>query len=156
MSAALEQYEKMLRRCRGDVLKILDGLDADALNWHPLAEGTNSVYALAVHLLGGERYFLHVQIGGRPNVRDRAAEFRAAGDGVSALRAQYETVARASAEILERLTEAELDAPRGAGEEKFTYRWCILQTIRHYGEHTGHMALTRQLWEQRAARPHEI
>lgn len=156
MLPAIELYEKVLRRAREDVLKILDGLDADALNWQPLSDETNSIYALAVHALGAERYRIHIQIGGRKNDRDRAAEFRATGDNVSALMTQYNAVAKESEEILDRLTEAEMDARHGDGEEKFTCRWCILHVIRHYGEHAGQMALTRQLWENRAARPHEI
>jgi len=31
-----------------------------------------------------------------------------------------------------------------------------LTSIEHYNEHLGQMRLTRQLWENRHARPHEI
>ncbi len=156
MLPAVEMYERLLRHRRADVLKILEGLDADALNWHPLADETNSIYALAVHSLGAERYRIHIQIGGHQNDRNRAAEFRATGDDVAALRAQYETVARESKAILERLDEVEMDVLHGEGQDKFTFRWCILHIISHYSEHVGQMALTRQLWENRKQRPHEI
>ncbi|MBI5032357.1 MAG: DUF664 domain-containing protein [Chloroflexi bacterium] len=157
MLPAVELYEQLMRDRRANVLKILDGLDADALNWHPLSDATNSLYALAVHALGAERHWIHERTGGRKIERDRAAEFRAKGDDVAVLRAQYENVAQVSKEILERLTEAEVDVLRDDGKkDKFTFRFCILHIIDHYAEHVGQMALTRQLWENRAERPNEI
>src|SRR5512147_1842981 len=102
MLPAIEMYERLIRQRRADVLKILDGLDADALNWHPLSDATNSIYALTVHALGAERHWIHERTGGRHIERDRTAEFRAKGNDVATLRAQYETVANVSKEILER------------------------------------------------------
>ena len=156
MLPAIEMYERLLRHRRADLLKVLDGLDAAALNWHPLSDETNSIYALAVHALGAERYRIHHQIGGRKSERDRAAEFRAVGDDAAALRAQYDLVAHESKEILERLTEEEMDVLHGEEPNRFTFRWCILHVIAHYAEHVGAMMLTRQLWENRTTRPHEI
>ena len=156
MLPAVEMYERLLRHRRAEVLKILEGLNAEALNWHPLSDETNSIYALAVHSLGAERSWIHERTGGRIIERDRSAEFRAEGDDVAVLRAQYETVARETKEILERLTEPEMDVLRDDGKGTFTFRFCILHIIDHYAEHVGQMALTRQLWENRTARPHEI
>lgn len=156
MLPAIEMYERLIRHRRADVLKILDGLDADALNWHPLSDETNSIYALAVHALGAERGWIHQRTGGRPIERDRTSEFRAQGADVAALRTQYETVARETREIFERLTEPEMDVLRDDGKDKFTFRFCILHIIDHYAEHVGQMALTRQLWENRTERPNEI
>ncbi len=156
MLSAVEMYERFLRHRRADVLKILEGLNAEALNWRPLPDETNSIYALAAHALSAERYRIHAQVGGCQIERDRSAEFRATGDDVSALLAQYEVVAKESKAILEQLTEAEMDVLHGQAPDKFTFRWCILHVIGHYAEHVGQMALTRQLWENRATRPHEI
>ncbi len=147
-----EVYVERLREARAGVLKTLDGLSADALNWHPLPDETNSLFALATHSLGAERHWLHELVGQRKIERDRAAEFRARGEEIAPLRALYDQVARASAEILARLVEADMTAPRG----EYTVRWCILHVIEHYNEHLGQMRLTRQLWENRSARPHEI
>lgn len=156
MLPAVEMYERLLRHRRAEVLKILEGLNAEALNWHPLSDETNSIYALAVHSLGAERYRLHKIVGGRAIERDRAAEFRATGDDGAALRAQYDTVAQETLKILGQLTEAEMDVLRGEAPDNYTFRWCILHIIAHYAEHVGQMALTRQLWDNRTARPHEI
>jgi uncharacterized damage-inducible protein DinB len=157
MLAEVETYLERLRAARAEIFETLDSLSADALNWHPLSDETNSLYALATHALGAERGWLHELVGQRAIERDRPAEFRARGDDLAALRAAYDTDARASEEILARLVESDMAALRGKKASTMrTVRWCILHVIEHYNEHVGQMRLTRQLWENRAARPHEI
>jgi len=156
MIPEVQTYVDVLREARAEVIKALDGLTADALNWHPLPDETNSSYALAVHLLGAERRWLHLEVGKRKIERDRDAEFRTRGDEIAPLRATYRAVASESEAILAPLEEAELSALSGNAPDAHSVRWCILHVIEHYNEHLGQMRLTRQLWENRTARPHEI
>jgi len=155
MLPEVQMYLDILRERRAEVLQTLEGLDAHALNWRPLPEETNSLYVLAFHSLGAERRWIHQVVGQRKIERDRAAEFRARGDDVAALRAPYDAATRDSEDILSRLGEADMDALR-LKPQPHTMRWCILHVIEHYNEHLGQMRLTRQLWENRRARPHEI
>ncbi|MEW5718014.1 MAG: DUF664 domain-containing protein [Chloroflexota bacterium] len=155
MLAEIQNYISTLRERRADLLQTLDGLSADALNWRPLPEEANSLYALAFHSLGAERRWIHEVVGQRKIERDRAAEFRARGDDVAALRVLYDGVTRDSEEILARLVAAELDALRDQ-PQPHSVRWCILHVVEHYNEHLGQMRLTRQLWENRHARLNEI
>lgn len=145
----------LLRERRAEMLQTLQGLNAEALNWRPLPEGTNSLYALAVHALGAERRWLHEVVGQRKIERDREAEFRARGDDVAALAAQSDRVTRESEEILARLTEADLETVRPE-PKPHSIRWCAWHVLEHYNEHLGQMKLTRQLWENRHARVNEI
>lgn len=145
MLPEVQSYIERLREARAEILKTLDGLNVDALNWHPLPDETNSLYALATHLLGAERRWLHQEIGRQKIERDRDAEFRARGEDGAALRPMYEAVARESEAVLARLVESDM----GALREKHSVRWCILHVIEHYNEHLGQMRLTRQLWENR-------
>ena len=157
MLAEVEAYVERLRDARAETLMTLEGLSVDALNWHPLPDESNSLYALATHSLGAERGWLHELVGQRAIERDRAAEFRARGDDIAALREAYDMVTRASEEILARLAESDMAALRGKdASNRHTVRWCILHIVEHYSEHLGQMRLTRQLWENRTARPHEI
>jgi len=146
MFSEVQLYVERLREARAEILKALEGLNADALNWHPLPNGTNSLFALATHLLGAERRWLHHEVGQRKIERDRASEFRARGGDLAPLRAAYDTVARESDEILARLVESEMAARREV-PDAYTVRECILHVIEHYSEHLGQMRLTRQLWE---------
>jgi uncharacterized damage-inducible protein DinB len=155
MSAEIQNYISVLRERRADILQTLEGLSADALNWRLLPENANSLYALTVHSLGAERRWIHAVVGQRTIERDREAEFRARGQDVTALRAQYAVVARDSEQILAPLAAADLEAIRPLPQPR-AVRWCILHVVEHYNEHLGQMRLTRQLWENRHARPHEI
>lgn len=155
MLSEISTYISVLRERRAEILQTLEGLSPDALNWRPLPEETNSLYALAFHSLGAERRWLHAVVGQRRIERDREAEFRARGDDVAALCALYDVVAADSEEILAHLVEADLEAVRQE-PQAHSVRWCILHVIEHYNEHLGQMRLTRQLWENRHARPHEI
>lgn len=156
MLPEVQTYSDLLRVSRQEILKTLDGLTADALNWHPLPDETNSLYALAVHLLGAERRWVHQEVGRRKIDRDRDAEFRARGEDLTALCASYSALARESEEILAKLAESDLGALRGDAAETHSVRWCIVHIVEHYSEHLGQMRLTRQMWENRSARPHEI
>ena len=156
MIPEVQTYVDVLRKARAEVINVLDGLTADALNWHPLPDETNSPYALAVHLLGAERRWLHFEVGKRKIERDRDAEFRARADEIASLRSMFQTVANESEVVLASLTESEMGALRGSAPDSHSVRWCILHIIEHYSEHLGQMSLTRQLWENRTARPHEI
>lgn len=146
-----EMYVEQLDRLRSRMLATLEGLDAAALDWKPLPADANSLAVLAVHTLGSERGWVHKAIGGRKIERDREAEFHARGVDFAALKQAYAEVARASAEILNGLSEAEMGALRDSPLGKRSARWCILHVIEHYSEHCGHMELTRQLWSQ----PHQ-
>jgi uncharacterized damage-inducible protein DinB len=150
MVPAIKTYIEILRVRRADILKTLEGLNEEALNWRPLPNEANSLYALALHSLGAERKWIHEIIGGQKIERDREAELRAQAQDAKSLHAQYDAAANVSEQVLARLMLTELETMRAAmryGEQ--SVRWCILRVIEHYNEHLGQMLLTRQLWENR-------
>jgi uncharacterized damage-inducible protein DinB len=155
MLAEVETYAKLLRERRSDILKLIEGLNADALNWRPLPTEANSLYALTVHSLGAERRWIHQDVGHRQIERDREAEFRAQGEDAAELNKNYAAVALASEEILSELAASNLDEVRSE-PKPHTVRWSVLHTLEHYNEHLGQMRLTRQLWDNRHSRPQEI
>ncbi|MCI0475455.1 MAG: DUF664 domain-containing protein, partial [Anaerolineales bacterium] len=65
MLSEIAGYLASLRDARAQMLLALENLSADALNWHPLPEETNSLYALAFHSLGAERRWIHEVVGQR-------------------------------------------------------------------------------------------
>ncbi len=155
-----ETYAERLKDRRTELLKALDGLDADALNWRPLAEGTNSIAVIAAHAVGSEKQWLHQFVGQKQVERNRKAEFTTrAEDGaayVDSLKAIYAAVALESQDVLAALQAADLDAVRTTTQGPRTVRWAILHSLEHYSEHLAQIWLTRQLWDNRSARPHEI
>jgi hypothetical protein len=139
-----KHYLDCLNQARANILKTIEGLDSDALNWTPLPNDANSLIVLAVHSLGAERKWIYQLVGQHTIERDRAAEFRVRAENVSMLNAQYTSASVETGNILLALSENEMNGTR----EKYTVRYCILHVIEHYNEHVGQMTLTRQLWEQ--------
>jgi uncharacterized damage-inducible protein DinB len=140
-----------LRVLREKVLRTLDGLDADAWNWTPTPNATNSLYVLATHCIGSEHGWIYETLGRGEKTRNRPAEFLARANDLNALREQYARVALETETLLVARTPDDLLTTReredfGAVSE----RWIMLHVLEHYSEHLGQMYLTRQLWEGRA------
>jgi hypothetical protein len=127
----LEQMEKMIQ----DRLPLFTPEQV----WHKGKNEENSVGNLILHLCGNARYYIGHGLGGRPNVRDRDAEFSSTGhdDLAGLLRT---TIAEASPILAalppERLTETlppDLVVPAGIT----TVLELIYQIVGHFQQHTG-------------------
>ncbi|HZQ10696.1 MAG TPA: DinB family protein [Anaerolineae bacterium] len=148
MNPEIAEYLKALRELREKVLKTLDGVDAEGLNWKPTGDETNSLYVIATHAIGSEHGWIFEILGGGEKTRNRPAEFQARGNDSIGLRDQYARVAKESESILANLTADDLLITRNRPDRgDVSERWIILHVIRHYSEHLGQMYLTRQLWE---------
>ncbi len=107
--------------------------------WHKGKNEENSVGNLILHLCGNVRYYIGHGLGGQPNIRNRDAEFSAAGhdDLAGLLRT---TVAEATPILAalppSRLTETlppDLVVPSGIT----TVLELIYQIVGHFQQHTG-------------------
>jgi uncharacterized damage-inducible protein DinB len=150
MIKEVENYLVILSELHAQVIKIMEGLPREALDFKPLLgdgeHATNSMGALAVHLAGSEAYWAKEVIGGRPIIRDREAEFKAAGSGFADLKAALEAAAKETEAIFSSLAPMQLEEMRKSRDRSVSVRWAILHLIEHYALHLGHMQLTRQLW----------
>jgi len=131
-----------------ELRKAIDGLTAEALNWSPASDDANSLFVLATHMIGAQRFTVSVAAG-LITERDRSSEFMA--QGVS------------SSPLLQALRKAELDEegwlssiqmeslalPRSLAGRDLTTAGCLTLILRHMGEHAGHASLTRQLLDDR-------
>ena len=146
------EIARVLEAIGRDVLDELRDLSDHDLNRPlPLPE-TNTLFALATHLVGSAEMWVLQMACGRPVPRDRDAEFRAAG-AYADLAARYERWFAAVHDALDGLPAAALDAaahtepgrlPFGA-VEPVTARACLLHAIEHSSLHWGHIQLTRQI-----------
>lgn len=137
-----------LRTLRGKIIKTLDGLDGQALNWTPTNDQTNSLYVLATHGVGSEHGWIFETLGRGDKTRNRPLEFQARGDSMDELITTYERVGLESEAILAERTVDDLETTRAHNSYgQVTERWIILHVIEHYAEHLGQMYLTRQLYE---------
>lgn len=152
MIPEIEAYYESITRLRGNILKTLDGLSPEALNWKPTDGEANSLFVLATHSIGSEHGWIFETLARGEKTRNRPAEFFAQADDLIALRTQFERVSGETTEIFSQLTEEDMQTtrhnePRG----DVTLRWIILHVIEHLSEHLGQMYLTRQLWEEQVS-----
>jgi uncharacterized damage-inducible protein DinB len=140
-----------------DLRPKLDGLLPQALNWRPAGDDSNSIAVLTVHAMASTRSWLSVAVGAPLPDRDRPQEFLATAADASELLAHFDDMTRQCDALLENARDADWSALRrthprprpGAGEE-VTGAWALLHALEHLREHAGHIALTRQLWDERA------
>jgi hypothetical protein len=128
------------------IIRCLDGLDAEGLNWRPPAPLTNSLYVLAFHTMGSAEAAIIGELGGQPVQRDRDAEFTASGDSAEPLYARWEALKPRLHETLARLTVADME--KSVHHRRFgamSGRAFLILAAQHPAEHTGHAELTRQL-----------
>jgi uncharacterized damage-inducible protein DinB len=135
------------KELHSDIGKSLEGLPVEALDWVPGPE-MNSLSVLVAHLTGSERYWIGVAINEAPE-RDREAEFRIKGLDVEELKGRLNFADDFARKALASLSLEDLDAvhrsPRN--DKKFSAGWCLAHALEHTALHTGHIQLTRQLWD---------
>lgn len=151
MAGQAARIASLLDRLGHSVLEELQGLPDDALNRAlPLPE-TNTLYALATHILGAGEFWSLAMAGARPLERDRPAEFRARGK-LADLAPRYErwlTDAHATLDVLPDDALAQPVTPPAEfqpwDDEPMTLGDCLLHAVDHTALHLGHIQLTRQL-----------
>jgi uncharacterized damage-inducible protein DinB len=151
MTPEAEHYLRRIEDLREQILALIDGLPAEALNWRPIEgtdeHATNSLAVLATHVAGAEHFWISEVVGGYPPTRDRDAEFASRADDAGALAGKLREVGAETREVLSRLEESDLDGAREARGRTVPLRWCILHVVDHTALHLGHMQLTYQLWK---------
>lgn len=151
MAGQAARVAHLLERLGHGVLDELKGLPDDALNRAlPLPE-TNTLYALATHILGAGEFWSLAMAGARPLDRDRPAEFHATGT-LADLVPRYERWLADAHATLDVLPDEALAQPvtppeqfRPWGDEPMTLGDCLLHAVDHTALHLGHIQLTRQL-----------
>jgi uncharacterized damage-inducible protein DinB len=148
LAAIVDRLEAMHKA----IEKAIEGLPDEALDWFPGPE-MNSLGVLMAHTLGAERYWIGDVAGLESSGRVRETEFEVYG--VNA--AEFLTHSRETFEycrgILARLSAVELGQQRVAplfGQE-VTVAWALAHALEHTALHTGHIEITRQLWDQRSS-----
>ena len=150
MNSELNNYLDRIEDLHHQISGLLAELPAEALNWRPI-EGkdnhvTNSLAVLTAHIAGAEHFWIAEAIGGRPETRDRDAEFATVTTSATELIQQLETIAQETREVFSTLSESDLNGTRQVRDRTVPVRWCILHVIDHTSLHLGHMQITYQLW----------
>jgi hypothetical protein len=134
------------------LVRCMDGLSADEINWRPPAEGANSLYVLAAHMIGNlEENFLGV-IAGQAINRDREREFVARGDTVEPLARSWSDLKARIGIVVVSLPDTTLDEVRMHPRRgEISVRELLLVMARHSSLHEGHAEVTRDLLRTRSS-----
>jgi len=150
MLSELDNYLSRIADLRAQVRALITDLPAEALNWRPIEasddHATNSLAVLAAHISGAEHFWITEVIGGRPETRDRDAEFITIVSDAAVLCQRLDAVADETHQVFALLDAAALTGTREARGRTVIVRWGILHIIDHTALHLGHMQLTYQLW----------
>ena len=152
MSDEMTQIANVLDNIGCDVLVQLRGLSDEDLNRPLTLPETNTLFALATHLVGAGEFWVLVVAGGRNIPRDRSAEFQASGS-LADLTARYERWIAGLHEVLNALLpdqmEQRIDLSRyrstSSGSEEVSVREALLHAVEHSALHLGQIQITRQM-----------
>jgi uncharacterized protein DUF1572 len=134
----LEQYWPRLRGC-------VEPLTDEQVWWRP-NEASNSIGNLILHLDGNVRQWLVSSFNRLEDARDRPAEFSARqGISRSALLSQLDGTLREAAEVLSRLTEAQLLATFHIQGSTVSGLYAVYQVVEHFGMHYGQILFITKL-----------
>ncbi|GAB4430619.1 MAG: hypothetical protein Kow0031_11510 [Anaerolineae bacterium] len=150
MLAIFTEIGNLLEKSHDSIKAALAGLPPEALEWTP-APGANSMGVLVVHLAGAQRYWIGAVAAGGDYQRDRAAEFAAHSFNEAQLCALLDDTLAESRAALAQITPLHLDEVRSAPRDgrRVTVAWAILHALEHTALHTGHIQVTRDVWQAR-------
>ena len=152
MSDEATQIANVLDHVGRDVLAQIKDISREDLNRPLTLPETNTLFALATHLVGAGEFWVLVVAGGRSIPRDRSAEFRATGS-LADLTARYERWIAGVHEVLDALApdqmERRVDLSRyrssPSGSEEVSVREALLHAVEHSALHSGQIQITRQM-----------
>jgi hypothetical protein len=138
------------------VVGCLEGLDERELNWRPPAPETNSLYAIATHVLGNAEENILGTLCGIPVERHRELEFKACGSSSALVRERWRRLQERIRNAVANLAPSALDRQREHPRRgPLTGREVLLIVARHAAEHWGQAQLTRDLLKAEAGAPAE-
>ena len=142
-----------------DLATSIDGLPAEALNWKPGGEETNTITVLVTHVLHSTRSWLAVAVGAPLPQRDRDSEFRVRAGNPRELGGFMKDFSMQCRDLLENATDLDWSVSRktharpGNAPEEVPAAFALMHAIEHLREHVAHISLTRQIWEARNSAP---
>ncbi|HYF94298.1 MAG TPA: DUF1572 family protein [Symbiobacteriaceae bacterium] len=144
-AAFLADQRRRFAEIRRRLLGTLSQLSDEQVNWRPGVE-SNSVSNLVSHICGNLTQRFVAQLGGAPDVRDRAAEFST--DLVrrgEELQWTIDSTFDAVDEVLLKMTEARLLEGIKMRDHEETVLHVIAQTSAHAAEHLGQIMYIAKL-----------
>lgn len=145
-SSETESISKFICNSGDRLVKVLDGLSEQGLDWRPPAEGANSIRAIVGHALGtADGYVLGMACGQQVHPEDWEI-WSAPSGSADPLRQRWQDLRERIQTAVTALSSSDLDEPREHPRMgTIPRRELLLMVTRHTAEHIGHAELTRDL-----------
>ena len=129
----IEESERMIRIC-------LDGIEESDF-WYRSNNATNSIGNLLLHLSGNMTQYVISGLGGKPDMRDRDAEFSTQANGSKeAVWMQFKKVLDDSKAVISGATAEQLLTHRQVQGFDLSGLGMALHAVEHLSYHTGQIA----------------
>ena len=139
-------YIKSVRDELRIVLRALDGITTEELNWRPQTGEANSLFVIATHVLGSTTVNVIEYLGGESVGRDRDAEFRASGESAELLLERGGVLLHRIEEIIQGLPDDVWDREYAHHSgERITGRGILHRVLTHNHVHGGEAMLVHDL-----------
>lgn len=154
MPGTAAEIADLLERIARDTLTQFEGITPQDLNRELTLPESNTLFALATHLVGAGEFWVLVLVGKYDIPRNRPTEFFATGR-LEDLQTRYERWIEGVHAVLDTFPDERLDEraepPAGyhtfsaSRRERTTMRNALLHAVEHSALHLGHIQLTRQM-----------
>jgi uncharacterized damage-inducible protein DinB len=123
----------------------LDRLNAEQI-WARGSENENAVGNLALHLAGNVRQWIVSGVGGKPDIRERDAEFAARGDASAAeLKERLSAVVTEAAAVIGGVSEQRLTERVTIQNYEQSVLEAIYHVVEHFSMHTGQIQFATKM-----------
>jgi uncharacterized damage-inducible protein DinB len=141
----LDYSARKLRQAAGRIEDCLSRLTEDRI-WARGAENENAAGNLVLHLSGNVRQWIVAGVGGKPDIRQRDAEFAARGGlAASTLAEHLRAIVDEAAGIIETLAPERLCQPLAVQSYNVTVLEAIYHVVEHFSGHTGQIIYATKL-----------
>ena len=141
----LDYSARKLRQLTGRIEDCLGRLTEEQI-WARGAETENAVGNLVLHLSGNVRQWIVAAVGGRPDIRQRDAEFGARGGlAASGLAGRLRGIVDEAARAIETLAPDRLAEPLTVQGYHVTVLEAIYSAVEHFSGHTGQIVYATKL-----------
>jgi len=141
----LDYSARKLRQLTGRIEDCLGRLTEEQI-WARGAESENAVGNLVLHLSGNVRQWIVAAVGGRPDIRQRDAEFAARGDvAASELAGLLRAIVDEATGVIETLSPDRLAEHLTVQSYNVTVLEAIYHVVEHFSGHTGQIIYATKL-----------
>ena len=145
--------EEIFLKFSADKLEQLNGRIQDCLGrltdeqiWLRNTENENAVGNLVLHLCGNLRQWIGSGVAGKPDVRDRDAEFAARGSlSGEQLKGRLDETVREASDIIRHLPLSRLGEPKTIQNYNLTVFEAVYHVLEHFSHHTGQILFATKL-----------